>query len=121
MRTSRGLLDIQISAAPVSNGQSAPVDISSMSVLNECHLSQQIGLTVLEVLASFVHHTSVRSTTVFYACICEQDRLESGLPEGERLIGSVIELYISLMDEQWSEAVRLHATAALAAFITKVG
>ena len=50
-----------------------------------------------------------------------QDRLESGLPDGERLIGCIVDLYVCLTSAQWSEAVRLHATAALAAFVTKFG
>lgn len=49
-----------------------------------------------------------------------QDRLESGLVDGDKLLAQIVDLYAYLSSEHWSDAVRQHALSALATFVTKV-
>uniref|UniRef100_A0A1I7XZF1 Dedicator of cytokinesis protein 9 n=1 Tax=Steinernema glaseri TaxID=37863 RepID=A0A1I7XZF1_9BILA len=74
------------------------------SVLLEAHLTQEIALIVLETSRILANHIAAKTKHL------DSDTVEAAF-------SALLRLQLSLLDESWPEAVRLHVLAALAVFI----
>ncbi|VBB26410.1 unnamed protein product [Acanthocheilonema viteae] len=80
-------------------------DATPFSVLQESNLTQEVALIVLETVKVLAQHVSniIKNSTN---------------PEGNKSFYQLLRLLLSLLDDYWPEAVRHHALAALAVFVS---
>ncbi|TKR72200.1 hypothetical protein L596_019689 [Steinernema carpocapsae] len=79
-------------------------EANSHSVALEAHLTQEIALVVLETARILSNHIAARVKHL------DSDTIDAAF-------SALLRIQLSLLDESWPEAVRLHVLAALAEFI----
>ncbi|KAK0390436.1 hypothetical protein QR680_019352 [Steinernema hermaphroditum] len=87
---------------PVGSDETDSVGLNS--VMLEAHLTQEIALIVLETSRILANHIAAKTKHL------DSDTTEAAF-------AALLRLQLSLLDESWPEAVRLHVLAALAVFI----
>ncbi|VDN01206.1 unnamed protein product [Thelazia callipaeda] len=104
--SSSGLNSPVIEQLPIKSTIEAE-DATPFSALQESNLTQEIALIILETIQALAQHVS--------------DTVENSADlDGTKIFQQMLRVLLSLLDSCWPEAVRHHALAALAVFISLV-
>uniref|UniRef100_A0A915EU26 Uncharacterized protein n=1 Tax=Ditylenchus dipsaci TaxID=166011 RepID=A0A915EU26_9BILA len=98
------ILNVDEEAIDGSIGQTAT---SSMSFLQDCHLTQEVALIVLEVCQTLANQIATRAKQL------NSDTIDMAFKR-------LLDVEIQLLSPSWPENVRLHALAGLAVFINLI-
>ncbi|CAI5439846.1 unnamed protein product [Caenorhabditis angaria] len=80
-----------------------PTNSVPFRVLQLVNLSQEVALIILDVAQTFARQLA--------------SQRNRWAPQNERLFVGILSLHLRLIDDNWSESVRLHVIAALALFV----